>query len=123
VLGLGVAVRVILPLLGLAVGLQVVAGLRQQPGHGLMADLMPPRAEGLGEVPGALARPEQRRHRIAPGGGIDEITQVVEQGAIPVGQAWPTATGAADARAVGVGLFTGVRAGVEFSEAAMDGGA
>jgi hypothetical protein len=47
---------VILPLLGLAVGLQVVAGLGQEACNRLMADLMPDRAEGVGEVTRALAR-------------------------------------------------------------------
>ena len=59
VLELGIAVGVILPLLGLAVGLEVVAGLGQEACDRLMADLMPHRAEGLGEMTCALARPEQ----------------------------------------------------------------
>ena len=51
-LELGVAVGVILALLGLAVGLQTVAELRQEPCHRLMADVMPhlPRASARWRV-------------------------------------------------------------------------
>jgi len=122
VLELGVAVGVTLPLLRLAVGLEVVAGLRQEAGHRLMADVMPHRGEGLGEVACALARPEQGRHRIAARGGIDEVLKVLEQGGIAGGQAMAAATRAADARALGVGIRAGVGTGVEFGESAVDGG-
>jgi hypothetical protein len=88
-----------------------------------MADLMPPRAEGLGEVTCALAGPEEGRHRIAPRGGIDEIVKVLEQGAIAGAQAWAATAGVADARAHGVGILAGIGAGVEFDETTVDGGA
>src|SRR5262249_56876408 len=97
VLELGVAVGVILPLLRLAVGLQVITELRQEARHRLMADVMPQGAEGLGEVACALARPEQGRHRIAARGGIDEIVKILEQGAIASGQAGATTARTADA--------------------------
>ena len=85
-LELGVAVGVVLALLGLAVGLEVIAPFRQQAGHCLVAHNMPHRAESFGEVTCTLAGPQQGRHRIAAGGGIDEPLEVLDQGRVGGGQ-------------------------------------
>jgi hypothetical protein len=66
-------------LLGFEVGLEAIAQLRQKLGDSLVADVMPQTGEGLRQVPCALVSPEQRRHRITPGGKIDEPQVILEQ--------------------------------------------
>jgi hypothetical protein len=117
----GVAVGVAFALLGLAIGLEAVAQVRPEARHRLMADVMPEGAERLGEVPCTLASPQQRGHRIAARGGIDEAFQVVEQGAIAGGPARTTGAGAADASAIALDLSGVLRGGVEFGQAPADG--
>ena len=56
---------------------------------------MPVPGQRLGEVPGALAGPPQRRLRVPTGGRFDEGFQVPHQGGIVVLQRVTAAAGAA----------------------------
>src|SRR5271166_1320400 len=82
VLELGIAVGVVLTLLGLAVGLEAVTQIDQEPADGLMAQVMPQLGQRVGQVPRTLAGPEQWGHGITAGGRIDEPLEITEQGPI-----------------------------------------
>src|SRR5215472_18937314 len=56
VIELGIAIRVVCSLTGLAVGLQTVAQPAQQPGNLRMADAVAQLVQGLGDLPQALDR-------------------------------------------------------------------
>ena len=79
-LELGIAVGMVPPLLGLAVGLEAVARLGQEPTDGLMIDGVPPFGQGLSQVPGAVASPQHGGHGIAAGGRIDQAPEVAKRG-------------------------------------------
>jgi len=72
ILELGVTIRVVAALLGLAVGLEAVAPVGEQGGDGLVADGMTHGGELLGQSPRALGGPAQGRLRVASGGRLDE---------------------------------------------------
>src|SRR5215475_14278198 len=63
----------------LAVSLQAVTELVQQFADHRMADLMAHVAQALAELAKALARPLQRRLRIAAGIGLDQRAQILHQ--------------------------------------------
>ena len=84
---LGVPVRVLLALDRLGVALQAVPQLTgQQGGHGRGRHLMSPPGQRLGQVPGRLGRPFQRRHRIAPGLRLHQRLQCLKQTRIGLDQ-------------------------------------
>jgi hypothetical protein len=56
---LGVPIRVPLALPGLAIGLEAVVQLLEQTAHGIMTDAVAQPPQFLGQVAGALARPQQ----------------------------------------------------------------
>ncbi len=63
----------------LAIGLQAELLLLQQLADNRGADLAPEVVEFGGQPAQALARPAQRRHRIAARVGLDQRVQIVEQ--------------------------------------------
>jgi hypothetical protein len=69
---LGVAVGMVRPLPGLAVGLAAVAELAQQPAHQLLADLEAALAQRSSDLALAAADPAQRRLRIAADRVLDQ---------------------------------------------------
>src|SRR5262249_39827744 len=79
VIELGIAIRVVCSLAGLAVGLQTVAQPAQQPANLRMADAMAQLVQGLGNLPQALDRPAQRLLGIAARGRRDNPLQVGDQ--------------------------------------------
>jgi hypothetical protein len=111
----------VLPFHGLAVGLEAVAQVGQEPADGLMTDVVPPFRQGIRQIPGALASPQQRGHGIAAGGGIDQPLQVVKQAGIGLRQRMPAASGATDSPIRGVGLISVEIAGPDLSDPAPDG--
>jgi hypothetical protein len=79
-------------LLGLERALQRVALLLQQPPDGVVADLEPLRAKGIGELVGGLAGPPQRAFRVPAGVGVDQLVQRTEQARLALDQPlWPAA--------------------------------
>jgi len=76
---LRVAVRVVRAFSGLAVGLQAVAGGRQELGHQLSAHGVAHGLERLGQVPHALRGPAQRRLRVARRGRLHQPFEVGQQ--------------------------------------------
>ena len=77
---LGVAIRVLLALDGLGVGLQAVlqrAG--QQPPDAVVGDPVPLASQFPGQVAGRLGGPPQPGHRIAPGLRLDQRVQRIQQ--------------------------------------------
>jgi hypothetical protein len=96
-LKLSVAVGMIRPFFGLAVGLQAVAQRVQQIRHHLMTDPMLQPCQFGGQLADALARPPQRRFRIAPRSRFQQPLQIGLQRAILVHGLLPAATLAADA--------------------------
>jgi hypothetical protein len=102
---LGVPVGMLGPLLGLEGALQRVALLLEQPPDGVVADLEPLPAKGIGKLAGGLARPAQRRGGITAGVGVDQLVQRAEQARLALDQSlWP-ATRTADATArIGRGI-------------------
>src|SRR5215469_3395818 len=60
---------------GLQVGLQAVTHLGQQPAYGIGADPMAFLRQDLRQLPGALASPQQGRHRIPARAGLDQLLQ------------------------------------------------
>ena len=76
---LRVAVGIVGALARLAIGLQAELLLLQQLADDGMADLVPEFVEFSRQPAQALARPAQRRHRIAARVGLDQRVQIVEQ--------------------------------------------
>ena len=99
VLELGVAVGMVRPLAGLAVGLAAVAQLAQQPADQLLADC----EALLGQRPAMLtlaaADPAQRRLRVAADGILDQRLRAPRQPRLRVDRALAPAARASDARA------------------------
>ena len=93
---LGVAVGVARALERLAVGLQAVAHLLEQLGHGLVADRVAQAAELVGEVADAPGRPAQRGLGVAPGAGLDERLEVGAQRRVALLDGWPSGPRPAD---------------------------
>jgi len=91
VLELGVPVGVALALDRLAVGLEAIAQGVQEPVDRPLAGGMPPGLEPLGQLGGTLARPPQRRHRVATGHGIDQGFEVTQQVRVLIDQRLPAA--------------------------------
>ena len=80
---LGVAVRMAVAFLGLAVALQAVARRVEQLGHQGAARLVPLLLQCLGQMPHALAGPPQRRLRIAAARWFDQRIEIAKQGRVP----------------------------------------
>ena len=76
---LRVAVDVTRSFKRLSIALKRVAKRLQQRPDNVVADAMPHRAKRVGQVPQAFRRPLQRRHGIAPGGGINKPLQIAEK--------------------------------------------
>ena len=118
---LSVSVRVRASLAGFAVGLKAVAGRVQQQSDRAPADRMALTGKLLGQTPGALARPTERRARIAPGERIYQAFQLRQQFGLLLGQELATTPRPADPETRGArtllaqGLFqffdTGVNGG------------
>ena len=82
----------IVPLLGLPIPLQAVVHLPQQLGHLLMADRMVLRRQFCRQGPRALARPAQRRFRVAAGQGLDQRFEAPRQVGIALHEGRPAPT-------------------------------
>jgi len=80
---LGVAVRMAVAFLGLAVALQAVARRVEQLGHQGAARLVPLLLQCLGQMPHALAGPPQRRLGIAAARWFDQRIEIAKQGRVP----------------------------------------
>jgi hypothetical protein len=76
---LGVAIGMIAPLAGLAIGLQTIAERTQQLADHTVADLMAKFTQSSGQLAQALRRPQQRRLRIAAGRRFNQAAQIIEQ--------------------------------------------
>ena len=120
VLELGIAIRVVVPLFGLAVGLEAISQIAQQPADGLMAQVMPQVSQGVGQISRALAGPEQRGHGIAAGGRIDEPLEVAEQGPIGRRDRVAPAPGSANPRMIRRGVTGAVVTDLDLGDAAAD---
>ncbi len=83
---LRVAVGIFGALARLAVGLQTEFLLLQQLAHDRVADVVPELTQFVRQTTQALARPAQRRHRIAARVGLDQRVQIVEQTGVGFGQ-------------------------------------
>src|SRR5262249_51171633 len=114
---LGVPVRVILPSLRLAVGLQAVPQARQQPADRLVADLVPQADERLGKVAGALTGPQQGGRGVAAGGRSNGALDGCEQRAISGGVRRAAAPRAANAAGVGLARAIGSGTAAPLSDA------
>ena len=90
---LGVAVEVLTALGGLGVGLQAVAPLAQQPAGHDIADRVAPVPQCPGQRADRFGGPPQRRHRIAPGHGIDQRLERRNQVLVAILGAFTAATG------------------------------
>ena len=82
VAGLGVPVRVLVPLDGLGVALQAEPLRAQQVAHGIGADLMALAGQLIREIASRLGRPPQRRHRIALLVRLDLWGSITESGLV-----------------------------------------
>jgi hypothetical protein len=98
VLELRVAIRVVGTLFGLAVALQAEAGRVEQSPHSSRTQLVALLGECLRQFVRALARPTQRRHRVATGARIDQPFQSLEQLRIGLGQPFAATARAAQSR-------------------------
>src|SRR3954467_15281807 len=96
---LGVPVRMAFP--GLAGRLETVAKVGEKVTDTPLADLMAPLGQFLRQPRRALARPAQRRLRIASGGRLNQGIKVAQKGRILVGQFLPPAPCGADATRTG----------------------
>jgi hypothetical protein len=74
---LTVAVGIVGAFLGLAIGLQTELLRLQQFADDRMADFVPELVQFGGQTTQALARPAQRRHRIAARVGLDKRVQIM----------------------------------------------
>ena len=90
---LGVAVGVLTALGGLGVSLQAVAPLAQQPAGHDIADHVAPLPQRPGQRADRFGGPPQRRHRIAPGHGIDQRLERRNQVLVAILGAFTAATG------------------------------
>src|SRR5208283_580150 len=79
---LRVAVGIVSALARLAIGLQAELLLLQQLADNRVADLVPEFVEFSRQPAQALARPAQRRHRIAARVGLDQRVQIIEQAGV-----------------------------------------
>lgn len=91
--------------LGLAVALAAEAGRAEQSTHSSSAQFMPLQGQPLRQFVRALARPAQRRHRVATGGRIDRPFEAGEQVRVDFRQplapgSWTGAVAATPARPV-----------------------
>jgi hypothetical protein len=85
VLELGIPVRVALALDRLVIGLEAVAQIVEQSVDRPLADDVPSGLEPLGQLVRTLARPPQRRDRVATSHGIDQGFQFTKQVWIMIG--------------------------------------
>jgi hypothetical protein len=93
---LRIPIRVLLAFFGLGIRLQTIAQLVEQLSYQFMADGMALPSKGLGQLPGTLARPPERGHRIASTAGIDQPFQRSDQVAILLDLAFPSASRTTD---------------------------
>ena len=93
---LGVPVRVLLALHGLGVALQAVAQTVQQLPDPDVTDPMPGGGQRIGQVPGRLRRPPQRRHRVPASDRVDQGVQRRQHAWVGLGQGLATTTGLTD---------------------------
>src|SRR5712691_184507 len=80
------------PFLRFAIRLQTVIEIVQQGSNGHITHPVAHAVEFLRQVPGTLTRPEERRLRIAPRGGLQQFLQVVTQSEIVCFDQMPSAT-------------------------------
>ena len=76
---LRIAVGMVRPLEGLAIGLQAIAQLSQQIGHHIMADAMTEPVKPGRQMAQALRRPQQWCHRIAARRRLDQFLEIGKQ--------------------------------------------
>jgi hypothetical protein len=115
---LGVAIGMVAPLLGLAIGREAIADLLEQARDGVMADVMAEGHQCFGQVASALGGPEQGCFGVPTGVGFEERVEVVEEFGVAIGEARPS--GSWPAGALGGRFGPGM---VEFGEAGSNGGA
>ena len=105
----------------LAVGLQAVAQLVQQPIDRPLAHRMAGAAQVLSQPCRAAASPQQRAHRVAPGHRVDQPLQRLHQFRIVGSQRLAAPAGPAQAPPIGVAIRSEL-VGVEFLQPGADGG-
>ncbi len=91
-LELGISIRVTFALDRLAIGLEAVVQVVEETVDRALADGMPSSLEFGRQLGRALARPAQRRHRIATGHGIDQGLQVTQEVGIMIDQGLSSTT-------------------------------
>ena len=95
---LGIAVGMLRPLAGLAIGLQAVPKMAQKIGDHVVRDAMPETSKLDRQIAQALGGPPQRRHRIAACRRLHQGSEIAEQRRIGVheGRAAGDPSGAPD---------------------------
>ena len=87
---LGVTIRMVFPLQGLAVGLKAVADLVEQAAYRVVADLVAACHQFLGQVAGALGCPKQGRFGVSAGDGLEQALEILEQSWVALREARPS---------------------------------
>jgi len=103
VLELGVAIGVVVPLLGLPVDLEVIADVLEETAYGVMTDLVAEGTQGVRQMTGALGGPQEWGLGVTSGGGLEESAEVVEQLRVAIGEPRPPRPRPADSVAWGSG--------------------
>ena len=88
-----------------------------------MAQIMPQVDQGVGQVPRTLTGPQQRGHRVAAGGRIDEPLEVLEQSPIGGRDRVTATSGSANPWVIRLVRTGSLIPGLEFGDAAADHGA
>jgi hypothetical protein len=117
VLELGVAIGVVVPLLGLSIGLEVIADVLEETAYGVMTDSVAEDNQGIRQVTGALGCPNEWCLGVSSGGGLQEFVEVVEEHRVAIGEARPSCSRPAES--VGRGFGSGT---VKFGKSRSDGG-
>ena len=76
---LGIAVGMVRPLAGLAIGLEAVSQIAQKIGHHIVTNTMAKFTKPGCQVAQALGRPQQRRRRIAARRRLHQVLEIGEQ--------------------------------------------
>ncbi len=92
---LRISIRMTAALTGLAIGLQTELLSLEQFAHDGMADLVPDRAQRVGQAAQAFAGPAQGRHRIATLARVDQRQQILQQRRVRRSQSFAATTNTA----------------------------
>ena len=106
------------------IGLQTLVQLVEQPSDGVVTHVVPLVPQCLGQMPGALAGPQQRRLWVPTGRSLQQGWQILEQGVILLGHTVPPAAAMTDPTRRGGLVLLGTRyAPLHFSKPDANGGA